>query len=130
MQIIAADAAGEHSIASTLGTGDSFLDNINKELKAQGLKEATAVTKPVTGVAGRGRGCARPFNLDMQGLCVTTSPLIAEVVLILGSALVCCCCCCVSRSALRAFCGCKKPNDALADAAVVASSQSRALAQR
>jgi len=45
-KVRATDAAGQAALTTTLGTGDALKNKLNAELKALGLKEASAVTDP------------------------------------------------------------------------------------
>jgi hypothetical protein len=45
-KVRATDAAGQAALTTTLGTGDALKNKLNTELKAVGLKEASAVTNP------------------------------------------------------------------------------------
>merc|ERR1712216_226999 len=48
-KIRASNAEDANKLMATLGTGDSFKANINKELKKEALEETTSVTTPVIG---------------------------------------------------------------------------------
>jgi len=54
------DEAGLDTLSTTLGTGDALKNKINSELRAMGLKEATAISDPVkqTGFSGAARAPA------------------------------------------------------------------------
>ena len=54
------DEAGLDALSTTLGTGDALKNKINSELRAMGLKEATAISDPVkqTGFSGAARAPA------------------------------------------------------------------------
>ena len=45
-KVRATDAAGQAALTTNLGTGDALKNKLNAELKALGLKEASAVTNP------------------------------------------------------------------------------------
>ena len=52
-KVRATDAAGQAALTTTLGTGDAFKNKLTAELKALGLKEASAVTNPTqAGILG------------------------------------------------------------------------------
>lgn len=76
-KVRAKDEAGMTALSKALGTGDDLKTKLNKELKAQGLEEATAFTDPATAGAD---------VLDSAGCrsSVSWAVLVAANALVLG----------------------------------------------